>query len=137
MKGDYEIVTTPLSVLIFISVVVSLGVFVGTYLINYQGVLHESSKNLHTVDIAHLVKECFEKGKSYIDSKFLTTVRGKSICELCDICGMNAGVKIEDLETQKTWEFEYTGSKKYSHKIFVDILEGNEIHLGRIYVEAE
>jgi len=132
-KGDYEIFTTPLSALLFVGAVISLGLLIATSFINYKGTLVNAVEDLNAIDAAHLIKDCFAEDKGHISADFLNSVSRKNVCDVCGLCSVSVSVKVEDIENKKEWVFG-DASTSYQHHIFINIGYPNEVHVGKLYV---
>ena len=138
MKGDYEFVTTPLGVILFVGVILALVIFVQAYLLNYSAQLKVSQTDMQAVDAAHLIKNCMGANlDGSMPVSYLDANKGNSTCSLCK-CSGNIGAKIEVLEGPskgKTFDFNYA-EKGSLHKIFVTVNEGDYNYVSRLYVNV-
>ncbi|RKY01284.1 MAG: hypothetical protein DRP54_03990 [Spirochaetes bacterium] len=139
MKGDTEIFTGLFSVLIFVAFIAGLVLLIQAYFVNFSGVLVSAEKDLLAVDASHLVENCLKDEAEFIDREYLDRLveEGKTdVCKIesCKLCGIGIGVKIKDLETGKEWNFKYDESSRNKHFIYTNIKDGENIHVGRIYV---
>lgn len=102
--------------------------------------LETEEADLAVINAAHIIRECLGK-EGVIEESILESLRGKSLCEACSksfrgLCNLNVGVMIKNLEGAGEWRFSYSGDKKKSHEIFVNILhDEGKISVGRLYAE--
>jgi len=142
LKGDIEIVTVPLSAVLFVGVILGIIGFVGAYLLHFTATLEESEKDLDAIDASHIIERCLTGGNQYISVNFLNAMENKNICEIkeCMLCG-KIGFRIEDMQGdfngKNTWNFYYDGDGKHTHEIFVNIGDGKDVHVGKLYVEVK
>jgi len=88
---------------------------------------------------AQIMEECLKNNGKYITSDFLDSFSRNKICSLCGICAIELSLKIKDLEAEdKEWDFGYGegGEAKRKNEIFTSIESGDEIHVGKIYVQV-
>lgn len=147
LKGQFKLPFTA-----FITIMAVLGVF-------FAGVLFLKSVSdsarvttstmgyLNTVDATHFVEACLKNGNEYILASDLDSKSG-DMGEICRnsfpmLSEVSARAKVVDLEKdvggkEKAWVFGWSeGSGDPSHQIYVNILDGNEIHVGRLYVQTK
>ncbi len=137
---------------LLIAIVAMLGVFfAGILFIKSVGdsakVTVTTMGYLNTVDAAHFVDVCLREGRGYMLASDLDAKSG-SIGDLCKdkfpmLSDISARAKVIDLEKkiageEKTWSFGWSvGSRDPHHQIYVNIKDGNDIHVGRLYVQTE
>jgi hypothetical protein len=132
---------TAIAVLVFVAV--TLGV--KFWLIGSMGSAYIEEETtgweLDKITVTHLIEACLLQGQNHIDSAFLDTNNEAKTCELCSICAVSHKVYIKDIETGKEWQMGHTkteilkwGGKEETHKINVNIKDGNEIHIGELNV---
>ena len=135
MKGDTEFVTTPLGIILFVGVILSLVVFVQASMLNLSAQMKVSAEQIQAVDAAHIAKYCFGKNlDGSIPISYLDSNKGKSLCTLCSICSVTAGAKVEILEGPSkgvTYDFDYS-AKGSLHNIFVVVSTGSSNYVARL-----
>ena len=135
MKGsEYFIMATVIGSFIFVAMFAG-----GTYLILERASVTQieetrTSGELLTTTAAYIIEKCLKDG-DFLTNSSLTTKTGKPISELCKI---DFGAKVEDLENNRVWDFGYREDAKNKRTIFVNIgyPEIGEIHTGRLHVSA-
>jgi hypothetical protein len=147
-KGDYEFVTTPLGVILFIGIVIALVVFVQASLAKFSADLIVSEKQIQTVDAAHIVEQCLTKGWDSIDVSYLDELDARKAANayidsigtdnyICWLCGCSAkiGAKVELLEgSKKPYDFYYEGRSGSKHRIFVNVRDGDKDYVASLNV---
>jgi hypothetical protein len=147
LRGDFRLPFT-----MFIVIMAFLGVFfAGVLFLKGIGDSAKVTANtmgyLNTVDAAHFVEECLSEGKDYISAGFLDSSTG-NIADICMsrfpmLSEVSARAKVVDLEREvsgesKAWLFGWSGgSSDPSHQIYVSILDGDEVHVGRLHVQTK
>ncbi len=146
--GDLKL---PITIFVVIMGMVGL-LFLGIILISNSAasarVVTENVEYLNSIDAAHLIETCLEEGRDYISVTSLDSKSG----DIDDVCkfmfpglsDISARAKVVDLEKKgsdgkdKIWNFGWKeGSDNPSHIIYVNIKDGNEIRVGRLYVQTE
>lgn len=147
LKGQFELPFTT-----FIAIMAIVGIFfIGVLFLKSLGdsakVTTGTMGYLNTVDAAHFVEDCLSEGSDFILASYLDSKTG-DITEVCKdsfpmLSEMDTGAKVVDLEKEisgkeKTWLFGWSeGSNDPYHQIHVNIIDGNEVHIGRLYVQTE
>ncbi|MEM7815943.1 MAG: hypothetical protein QXN71_02375 [Candidatus Aenigmatarchaeota archaeon] len=146
LKGDYEYVTTPLGIVIFVGAVVALIMFVQANMLNYAADMRIVEKQIEAVDAAHIVKSCLTGMDGTIQASLLKSKEGSQICspDLCK-CNAKTGARVEYLEGGLVkggpkkgdyYDFNYDESGKYKHRIFVTITDGERNYLASLKVNV-
>jgi hypothetical protein len=146
MKGDYEYVTTPLGIVIFVGAILALVLFVQASLLNFTAEMKILDKQIQAVDAAHIVKNCFAGTDGIIQSSLLESKKGSKICspDFC-ACSANIGVRVEYLEgglaqggpkKGDSYDFNYDDNGKYKHRIFVTVTDGERNYLSSLKVNV-
>ncbi len=111
-------------------------------------VVAENTEYLNAIDAAHLIELCLKNGKDFISAGDLD-IKSGDIDHICKhmfpgLSDISAKAKVVDLEKKdaggknKEWDFGYReGSGNPSHNIYINIKDGNMIHVGRLYVEVK
>jgi len=135
LKGDYEFVTTPLGVILFVGVILALVIFLQTSMLKLSADMKVSLTDIQAVDAAHLIKECFGTNMDgSIPVSYLESKNGGSLHTLCNMSSVDSGARIDILEgTTKTYNFGYN-EKASSHKIFVTVNDGDKNYVARLRV---
>ena len=141
LKGDIETCPAVISTIIYVNFVIALVLFLTINVIGYGSVLVTSQKDLNAIDGSHMAENCLKEGARFIQKNRLDEFvsEGKdSLCEIesCGICGTGIGVKITDLETSNSWNFGYKEDSNHKHSIYINIQDGNDVHIGRLYVSV-
>lgn len=147
LKGQFRLPFT-----VFLVIIALLGVFfAGVLFLKSVGdsakVTVSNMGYLNTVDAIHFVEECLTEGRGYVLSAELDSKTG-SVGEVCQdrfpqLYEIDARAKVVDLENelngiQKAWIFGWReGSGDPFHQIYVNILDGSEMHVGRLYVQTK
>jgi hypothetical protein len=142
-----------LSFTVFVSIVVLIGVFfVGIYFLKS---VHDVARvtvgelsYMYAADASHFVEKCLGGGDDYITADSLDSSNGKAIKDVCgnrfpglsglDVRAEVTDLKRDDLGSQKSWSFmwaQYSGDP--DHDIYVSIVDGDEVHAGRLHVRAK
>lgn len=85
-------------------------------------VVESSISKSNVMDTTKLVKACLENSLSKLQE-----------------CRQKEGavfVNVVDLETGKSFSSGSERNEKETHRLYLNILEGDEIHLGRLYVKV-
>lgn len=97
----------------------------------------ESMLFLNKRSATHIIEKCLQNKGEYITTDFLDSFSKDKICSVCGICVIEVGLKVKDLETGKEWAFDYEEATSGERKteMFTNIKSGDEVHVGKIYVE--
>jgi len=144
LKGDYDFVTTPLGIVIFVAAVLALMIFVQAALIKYNAEMNIVDKQINSVDAAHIVKNCFMGADGKISASFLESKKGTRICspDLCK-CSANIGARVEYLEgglvqggpkKGDSFNFNYDQDGKFKHRVFITVTNGEKDYLANLSV---
>jgi hypothetical protein len=144
LKGDYEYVTTPLGIVIFVGAILALVMFVQASMLNYTAEMKILDKQMQAVDAAHIVKNCFAGMDGSIQASLLESKKGSKICspDFC-ACSANIGARVEYLEgglvqggpkKGDSYNFNYDDAGKYKHRVFVTVTNGEKIYLASLKV---
>lgn len=144
MRGDYEYVTTPLGIVIFMGAILALVMFVQASMLNFTAEMKTLDRQMQAVDAAHIVKSCLTGADGSIQATLLENMKGKSICspDFCK-CSSNIGTKVEYLEggivqggpkKGNSYDFNYDDAGKYKHRIFVTVTDGERNYLSSLKV---
>jgi hypothetical protein len=148
LKGDLKL---PFTMLIAVLGMIGL-LFLGLILISGAGTsakaVIENTKYLNAIDTAHLIEVCLKDGKDFISAEDLD-IKSGDIDDICKymfpgLSDISAKAKVVDLEKKdvggenKEWDFGYKQeSGNPSHNIYINIKYGDEIHIGRLYVQVK
>jgi hypothetical protein len=144
MKGDYEFVTTPLGILIFVAAILGLMLFVWAHAISVSADMKTLSEEIQAVDAAHIVKDCFTGADGRIQASYLESRRGSSICSFCG-CSGDIGARVEYLEgglvkggpnKGDSYDFGYDKGGKYKHRIFITVSDGGKEYVSSLMVSV-
>ena len=141
LKGDIDLLPSQIGALVYVGFIVSLVAVITANMISYGTVLVNSQKDLSAVDGSHIAENCLKEGARFLQKDRLDDFvsQGKdSLCDIesCGICGTDIGVRIIDLETSDVWDFGYDSESNHKHSIYVNIQNGDDIHIGRLYVSV-
>ena len=135
MKGTmYFILATVIGSFVFVAMFAT-----GTYMVLRSATTTQveemkSTEELRLISATYIIEKCLKEGE-YITDRSLAMHSGESIL---DMCRLDFGVKIRDVETEREWDFNYTESSESKKDIFVNIEypDLGEVHVGRLYVSA-
>jgi len=138
---EFNLLSTVVGGIILALVVAASLIFLPTVL-HTETDLRTSAQAIGVINAAHLARSCLETSEG-IPETLLDSSTEKNICEVCSnelggLCRSRTelGIKVSDLESAKEWEIGYTGSKKHSTEVFVNILhDTDKISIGRLYAE--
>ncbi len=133
-----DIAATIFSVVICMMAIFTAGLGLVSQMKVYADFVESGIEDMNSVDIANMIEACFAGEENhYIEWSFLQYNDGKDVCAICQLCSLDIGLKVTDFEkeTDNNWFFGFEGSKGIDHEIFVNIKDGSEIHLGRMYVQ--
>lgn len=137
---EFNLLSTVVGGIILALVVAASLIFLPTIL-HTETDLRTSAQAIGVINAAHLARSCLETSEG-IPEALLDSDKG--LCEICSnelggLCRNNIdlGIKVKDLESSQEWELGYTGNKKHSTEIFVNILhDTGKISIGRLYAEV-
>lgn len=142
MKGlsAEESMKTYLEVLLFIGTITAVLIAVSTYIVSFDSVLAEASKRLDAIDVTYMMDGCLRGDEHYIDAAMLDEKVSdrENVIRTCGIMDDGIGIKIEDIEASgivmRVWDFKYAyvNPSPHKHSIFVNIGEGDDIHVGEL-----
>ena len=109
-------------------------------------IVSENIKQLNAIDCTHIIKACLEGDDDVITVSEVVSFTKK----YCDnrfpaLSGLEYEFRIEDLDdpsvSKQSSGYVHDGSGhglsgSYSHSIFINIQSGNDIHIGRLYVQT-
>jgi hypothetical protein len=133
-------------IMIIIAVTISLmGMTLEVYSAQMYSDIVLHMQQLDIIDTTSVLEACLKDGDNYIDIETLDEAHNygsiKTFCGVKDdyLIASLSGAKIVDLETNKKWVFGafmdmFAGN---SHNVFVSIRDGENIHVGKLYTQAE
>ncbi len=136
---EFNLLSTVVGGIILALVVAASLIFLPTIL-HTETDLRTSAQAIEVINAAHLARSCLETNEG-IPEALLDSDKG--LCEICSnelggLCRnkIDLGIKVKDLESTKEWSLGYTGNKKHSTEIFVNILhDTGKTSIGRLYAE--
>jgi hypothetical protein len=130
--GPEESITMIVAGFLVAGIFLTMFGFAFLYFTDFGVLMKISSEQLNTIDLAYLAEDCLmEDGEYYIRSETLDAFPG-DIRSVCGLMIEKGGVMITNVETDEKWDFGYSGSDRFRHEIFVNIKEGDEIHVGKL-----
>ncbi len=154
MKGlsAEETMKTYIEVLLFVGTITAVLFAVSTYIVSFDSVLADTSKRLEAIDVTYMMDGCLRRltaeehlteDEHFIDAAILDkkTADRENIIRTCGIMNDGVGIEIEDIEDsvflgmgERVWDFKYAyvNPSPHKHSIFVNIGEGDDIHVGEL-----
>ncbi len=135
--GPEENISLLLAGMLIAGMFITIFGFVFLYFTDFGVLMHISSEQLNTIDLAYLAEDCLrDEGEYYISSDTLDAFSG-DIRNECGLMIEDGGIMVTNLETGKKWVFGYSGADRFRHGIFVNIKEGDEIYVGQLNASIE
>lgn len=130
MRGVFFHIPIVISAFVFVILFTFITLFIYSNIVETHIEEKTFSEELNIKNAAYLIEKCLKSDESFISSDFLE--KNKQIS-----CGPKKfRFKVKDLKKEKTWDFGYNQDAKYTYQIFINIMDGFEIHAGRLYVSS-
>ena len=128
---------TLFAVLICMGIIGFLGISVIQEMKFYATFAESSIEDMNSIDAANIIAECLKNNGDFIETGFLSANDNNNVCDIaaCKICQIDIGLKVKDTETHQNCLFGFDDSEGTDHEIFITIKCGDEIHVGRLYVQ--